>query len=142
MDWRPGSELPPLTVGPITTEMLVRWAAAAEDYNPIHYDQAYARKQGLPDVVMHGPFKLALFCRLLHSQLGPRGYIRRIKVRYTGLDVPGDVLEFRGTVERVEEGEGERLAAVRLVAQNARGVVTVQGEAEVAVREQPADQAS
>lgn len=131
MDWKPGAQLPPLVIGPITTEMLVRWTAAAEDYNPIHYDQAFAREQGLPDVIMHGPYKLALLCRLLHGVLGPAGWIRRIQVRYTGMDVPGDVLELGGSVERVEEADGQRRALVSLFARNGRGVETVRGEAEV-----------
>lgn len=131
MEWKPGAELPPLVVGPITTEMLVRWTAAAEDYNPIHYDQAFAKAQGLPDVIMHGPYKLALLCRLLHRELGASGMIRRIQVRYTGMDVPGDVLQFGGRVERVEEDGGERRAWVSLYARNGRGVTTVLGEAEV-----------
>ena len=131
MDWQPGAQLPPLVVGPITTEMLVRWTAAAEDYNPIHYDQAFAREQGLPDVIMHGPYKLALLCRLLHRALGSQGWIRRIQVRYTGMDVPGDVLEMGGRVERLEEGPGERRAVLSLYARNRRGVETVRGEAEV-----------
>jgi len=131
LEWKPGAALPSLAVGPITTEMLVRWTAAAEDYNPIHYDQAFAREQGLPDVVMHGPYKLALLCRLLHGALGPGGRIARIKVRYTGLDVPGDVLELGGQVERVEEAGRERRAQVSLYSRNQRGIVTVRGEAEV-----------
>jgi len=134
LDWKPGAELPPLVVGPVTTEMLVRWTAAAEDYNPIHYDQAFAREQGLPDVIMHGPYKLALLCRLLHRELGADGMIRRIQVRYTGMDVPGDVLEFGGRVERVAEEGGERRAWISLYARNRRGVTTVQGEAEVVGR--------
>jgi len=134
LDWKPGAELPPLVVGPMTTEMLVRWTAAAEDYNPIHYDQAFAKEQALPDVIMHGPYKLALLCRLLHRELGAHGWIRRIQVRYTGMDVPGDVLEFGGRVERAEDAGGERWALVSLYARNGRGATTVQGEAEVVIR--------
>lgn len=131
MDWTPGTSLPVLEIGPLTTEMFVRWCAAAEDYHAIHYDLHYAKERGLPDVVMAGPHKLALCCRLLYSVLGTGGVIRRIKVRYTGMDVPGDVLQFGGTVEAVEETEGGRVAFVRLHARNNRDVVTVQGEAEV-----------
>lgn len=107
-NWQSDDEIPGLRFGPITTETLVRWAAVSGDYNRIHFDQEYARSQGLPNVIMHGPFKLALLCRMLTDWLGAEGVIRRIRVRYTAMDLPGNTLEFGGRIQSVQEGHGQK----------------------------------
>jgi acyl dehydratase len=43
-------QLPPLSL-----EQLVRFAGAVQDFNPIHYDDAFARSAGLPGVIAQGP---------------------------------------------------------------------------------------
>jgi len=45
-----GDELPPLTVT-VTRDDLVRYAGAALDFNPIHWNEKFAREVGLPDVI-------------------------------------------------------------------------------------------
>ncbi|MBI4330949.1 MAG: dihydroxy-acid dehydratase [Chloroflexi bacterium] len=129
--WRPGDEIPGLEFGPVTTEVLVRWAAVSGDYNRIHYDQENARAQGLPGVIMHGPFKLALLCRMLTNWIGDQGLIRRIRVRYTAMDLPGDVVRLGGTIQSVKEVEGKQVASLLLFARNGRGEQTVTADAEV-----------
>jgi len=129
-----GDEIPGLEFGPVTTEILVRWAAVAGDYHRIHYDQEYARAQGLPNVIMQGPFKLALLCRMLTNWLGPNGIIRRIRVRYTAMDLPGDTLQFGGRIQSVEEGDDHKgMASLLLYAHNGRGEQTITGDAEVEI---------
>ncbi len=135
MVWREGTLLPELRIGPITTEMLVRWAAVSGDYNPIHYDYEFARKQGLPSVVMHGPYTLALLCRLLHGVLGSTGLIRMIKVRYAGLVLPGDELVLRGSVGATQASSDRLIAKILLKAENQKGMTAAEGVAEVEVRQ-------
>src|SRR5437763_1772700 len=47
-DLRPGMHLTPRVRAPITTMQLVKFAAASNDFNPIHYDKDYALSSGLP----------------------------------------------------------------------------------------------
>ena len=49
-----GDQLPALTLGPINQDGLVLYANASGDQNPIHIDQNFAKKSGLPDVIAHG----------------------------------------------------------------------------------------
>jgi acyl dehydratase len=42
---------------------LVRYAGAAGDFNPIHWSDRVARSVGLPGVIAHGMFTLALAAR-------------------------------------------------------------------------------
>ena len=38
----------------INRELLVAYANASGDHNPIHQDEAFAKSVGLPDVIAHG----------------------------------------------------------------------------------------
>ncbi len=57
-------ELEPRTYR-ITRADLVAYAAASGDHNPIHQDEDLARSVGLPGVIAHGMFTLALVGRYL-----------------------------------------------------------------------------
>ncbi|CAN5476581.1 MaoC family dehydratase [soil metagenome] len=49
----------------VTRADLVAYAAASGDHNPIHQDEDVARSVGLPGVIAHGMFTLALVGRYL-----------------------------------------------------------------------------
>jgi acyl dehydratase len=53
----------PTQVFTITRADLVRYAAASGDQNPIHQDEAVARDVGLPGVIAHGMYTMALAAR-------------------------------------------------------------------------------
>lgn len=53
----------PTQVFSITREDLVRYAAASGDDNPIHQDESVARSVGLPGVIAHGMYTMALAAR-------------------------------------------------------------------------------
>jgi acyl dehydratase len=47
----------------VTRADLVRYAAASGDHNPIHQDDDVARSVGLPGVIAHGMYTMALAAR-------------------------------------------------------------------------------
>jgi acyl dehydratase len=47
----------------ITRADLVRYAGASGDHNPIHQDEAVAASVGLPGVIAHGMYTMALAAR-------------------------------------------------------------------------------
>ncbi len=51
----------------ITRADLVRYAAASGDHNPIHQDDAVAASVGLPGVIAHGMYTMALAARAVES---------------------------------------------------------------------------
>ncbi|WP_435769999.1 MaoC/PaaZ C-terminal domain-containing protein [Nocardioides sp. SYSU DS0651] len=65
----PGAELGPATFA-ITRADLVAYAAASGDPNPIHQDEAVARAVGLPGVIAHGMYTLALVGRAVAEWTG------------------------------------------------------------------------
>ena len=51
----------------ITRADLVAYAAASGDQNPIHQDEAVARSVGLPGVIAHGMYTMALAARAVED---------------------------------------------------------------------------
>jgi acyl dehydratase len=51
----------------ITRADLVRYAEASGDHNPIHQDEAVARSVGLPGVIAHGMYTMALAARAVSA---------------------------------------------------------------------------
>ena len=100
------------TIGPLTLsvarETLVAYAAASGDQNPIHQDEQVARSVGLPGVIAHGMFTMALVGRAVESWAGP-GRVVEIGCKFTKpVVVPDDdegvVVRVAGTVKSVEDG--------------------------------------
>jgi len=135
-DLEVGAVLGSIEFGPVRLKHLVKWAAASGDFHEIHYDREYALAQGLPDIVVHGPLKLALMGRLLMALAGPRGWVRRMKCRYAALDLPGTVLRCRATVTAVDASRGEVDLEVEVT--NEKGVATAAGTACVRLPRRPA----
>jgi acyl dehydratase len=75
-DWKPRTYR-------ITRADLVAYAAASGDHNPIHQDEAVARSVGLPGVIAHGMYTLALAARYVDEALGEPGRIRQIGAKFT-----------------------------------------------------------
>lgn len=85
-----------LTAAAITTEQLVRYAGASDDYNRIHYDLPYATAAGLGGVIAHGMLTMAFMGRAATDWAGPAGRVRRIAARFTAPVRVGDVVRVSG----------------------------------------------
>lgn len=85
-----GDELPPQTF-PVNRADLVRYAGAAGDFNPIHWNERFAVQVGLPNVIAHGMFTMALAGRVVTDWVGDPGAILDYGVRMTRpVPVPDD----------------------------------------------------
>jgi len=75
------------TVGPVayrvTRADLVRYAGASGDLNPIHWSDRVARSVGLPGVVAHGMYTMALAARAVSRWVGDPTCIVDLSVRFT-----------------------------------------------------------
>ena len=68
---------------PVTRADLVAYAEASGDHNPIHQDEAVARSVGLPGVIAHGMYTLALAARYVEEELGEPGRVAQIGAKFT-----------------------------------------------------------
>jgi acyl dehydratase len=77
-----GTELPAQTFG-ATRATLVRYAGASGDFNPIHWNERFAKEVGLPDVIAHGMFTMAEAIRVVTDWTGDPGSVVEYGVRFT-----------------------------------------------------------
>ncbi|MBD0738571.1 MaoC family dehydratase [Streptomyces sp. CBMA29] len=85
-----GTELPARTF-PVSRATLVQYAGASGDFNPIHWNEKFAREVGLPDVIAHGMFTMAEAIRVVTDWAGDPGAVVEYGVRFTKpVVVPND----------------------------------------------------
>ncbi|MFI7411056.1 MaoC family dehydratase [Streptomyces sp. NPDC049627] len=85
-----GTELPTRTF-PVTRATLVQYAGASGDFNPIHWNEKFAKEVGLPDVIAHGMFTMAEAIRVVTDWTGDPGAVVEYGVRFTKpVVVPND----------------------------------------------------
>ncbi|MFF0158720.1 MaoC family dehydratase [Streptomyces sp. NPDC005263] len=85
-----GTELPAQSF-PVTRDTLVRYAGASGDFNPIHWNEKFAKEVGLPDVIAHGMFTMAEAIRVVTDWTGDPGAVVEYGVRFTRpVVVPND----------------------------------------------------
>jgi acyl dehydratase len=102
-----GDALPEQTY-PITRADLVRYAGASGDFNPIHWSDRVATAVGLPGVIAHGMFTMALAARALDTWAGGPGRVAELGCKFTKpVVVPDDdtgvEVVVRGTVKDVSD---------------------------------------
>ena len=127
---RPGDTLPELKVTP-DRYLTVRYAGASGDFNPIHIDNDFAQMVGLPRNILHGLYTMAQVARAQTEAAGsdPRS-LRRLKVQFRGMGVPGEEIVVSGTVR---ERDGDRVVVDTEAVQGGTGIVR-NAEAEIELR--------
>lgn len=85
-----GTELPAQNF-PVTRATLVQYAGASGDFNPIHWNEKFAKQVGLPDVIAHGMFTMAEAIRVVTDWTGDPAAVVEYGVRFTKpVVVPND----------------------------------------------------
>ncbi len=133
-----------------TTQMLVQFAGASGDFNPLHYEDGFAAAQGVGKPIVHGQLKRAWLVQLLTDWVGERGAVRKFSCQFRGMDYPrsmktvdepqdGETWWCKGTVtKKYVEGDEHRLDCDIWV-ENGKGEKTTNGNATVVLphREEP-----
>jgi acyl dehydratase len=92
----------------VTRADLVRYAGASGDFNPIHWNDRTAVAVGLPGVIAHGMFTMALVGRAVAVWAGAPDAVVEYGVRFTRpVLVPDDDAGTEITVSAVVKGETE-----------------------------------
>lgn len=92
----------------VTRADLVRYAGASGDFNPIHWSERIATKVGLPGVIAHGMFTMALVGRAVTTWAGAADAVVDYGVRFARpVPVPDDdegtEIEVSGVVKSVTD---------------------------------------
>ena len=128
-----GTALPAVTY-PVTRLSLIKYCGASGDFNVIHWNERIARSVGLPNVIAHGMFTMAIAARVVTDWVGDPGAVVDYGVRFTRpVPVPDDdegaTVEVTGTVAALLEDK-----RVRVDLKAVHAGVTVLGRAQAVVQ--------
>ena len=136
-----GSEITPL-LKVATTQMLVKWAGASGDFNPLHYEDAFAASQGVGKPIIHGQLKRAWLVQLVTDWIGERGTLKKLSCQFRAVDYPrlmksinepqeGETWWCKGKVTRKYVEGGEHCVDCDIWVENGKGEKTTPGGATV-----------
>lgn len=105
---------------------LVRYAGASGDFNPIHWNERFAKEVELPSVIAHGMFTMGAVIDLVSTWVGNPGAVIDYQTRFTKPVVVEDPegtnpSDFEGTTIEVEG----KIGALDAEARTARVDLTV-----------------
>ena len=103
-EFETGDALPELRVIP-DAGLTKRYAEASGDMNPIHIDEEFARKVGLPGCILHGLWSMAQVARA-HTAVAdgdPRA-LKRLSVQFRGMGFPEQEIVVTATVKEAGNG--------------------------------------
>ena len=106
----------------------VRYAGASGDFNPIHWNEDFAKSAGYPSVFAQGMWTAGVLSTFLTNWVGS-DKVRRFRTRFVGQVWPGERLVCSGTVTSVDDGTAE----IELSVTNAAGERKIAGDATVLV---------
>ena len=138
-----GSEVTPLPKV-ATTQMLVKWAGASGDFNPLHYDDSFAASQGAGKPIVTGQLKRAWLVQLMTDWIGEQGTLKKFSCRFRAMDYPrlmktmtephqGETWWCKGKVTKKYVEGDEHLVDCHIRIENGQGEVTTPGNATVAL---------
>ena len=133
MTWQAGEQLAPQRY-PVTRVDLIRYAGASGDFNPIHWSDRTATAVGLPGVIAHGMFTMALAGRALVAWSGDPAAVIEFGVRFAKpVLVPDDEQGAEVTVAGVVKAVADGVAQVELTVTSAGEKVLAQARAKLRV---------
>lgn len=103
-----------LSKGRFCASRLVRWCAAQQNWDRIHYDQAFAQASGLRERVVNGALKQHLLVQFLDRAFDHRGWAWRLDFSFLGPDWVDEALEVRGRIVTAQRCGGFELHQVEL----------------------------
>ena len=126
-----------------TTRMLVQWAGASGDFNPLHYEDDFAEAQGVGSPIVHGALKRAWLGQLMTDWIGELGELKKLSCEYRGMDWPrkmksmdepqeGETWRCKGKVIKKHLGDSN-LVECEIWVENGKGERTTIGSALVSL---------
>jgi acyl dehydratase len=115
----------------ITQRRLFLQVSGSQDWYPVHFDPAFARKGGHADVFMNTGFLQAALVRVITDWMGDEGFLKKLRFEMRRQQRPGDTMVCRGKVVSTYERDGGGCVDLELWAENEREGVTTPGTATV-----------
>jgi acyl dehydratase len=109
----------------VTRQDLVEYAGASGDFNPIHWNEAFATSVELPGVIAHGMFTMGSAVQLVSDWAGDPAAVVDYQTRFTkpvlvtdttGTDEAGAVIDVTGVVGALDAEAGTARIDLTVVA--------------------------
>jgi acyl dehydratase len=106
----PGQDIGTRTITVSRTD-LVKYAGASGDFNPIHWNEAFATGVELPGVIAHGMFTMGSAVQLVTDWADDPAAVVDFQTRFTkpvlvtdttGTDEPGATIEVSGLIGKLD----------------------------------------
>ena len=92
----------------VTQQNISLYAEASQDFNPIHIDEAFAKKTALGGTIAHGMLILAYVSQMMTSAFGQRWLAGgHLNVRFKTPARPGDTITVSGNIRKLEKKDGQ-----------------------------------
>jgi acyl dehydratase len=127
-DYAVGDELPEMRVTP-DAGLTKRYAEASGDPNPIHIDEEFAKRVGLPGCILHGLWSMAQVARAHGEAVGDPLALKRLQVQFRGMGFPEQEVVVTSKVAEVTNDrivtETEAAQGENRIIRNASGELAV-----------------
>lgn len=111
----------------VSHNQVIRYAGASGDFNPIHNDPEFAKKQGLDGTIGHGMLVMGIVGQMITAISDP-GYVTNFNVKFVGMLKPGEAIEVSTSVKKKSEELGIKTAICSFQAQSPDKNVKAKGE--------------
>jgi acyl dehydratase len=133
-DFTAGQEFSTVTKGPMMVGHQVRWAGACDNYDAeFHHDEYVAKAQGLPGIILSGPFMASYLMTEVAHWVGRNARLLHFADRNVGSTMPRDMAYLHGRVKKKLERDGEGVLEIECWIDNQRGENTTPARATIAV---------
>ena len=131
-----GQDIPERIHNPTNVE-LFRFSAATGNPHRIHYDQAYARREGYEDVLVQGPLHGSLIIQYLLDWAGAEAKIRMISWENRRYALVREALKFCGRVIKKWEENHSYCIHCKVTEGTLEGTICVQASAVLVIPRDP-----
>jgi acyl dehydratase len=119
----PGQQVPQRTVT-LDQAGLIRYAGVSEDFNPLHWDAAFAADVSpTGGVIAHGMLSMGLLSAVLTDWLGDAGRVRSMACQFKAPCPVGATVTLGGEVIEVDQAAGS--ATLKVWARTADGAKVI-----------------
>ena len=125
---KPGDTLEKVMIEKVDRAMFVRYAGASGDFNPIHWNEDFAKSAGYPGVFAQGMFTAGVLATFLTDWVGEDN-VRRFRTRFVGQVWPNETITCKASVTSVDGSSAE----ISLLVTNEKGEKKIDGDATVAL---------
>lgn len=119
----------------ITEKMVQQFGEMCGDFNPIHFDEEYAKTTRFGRRIAHGMILGALFSRALNEHIGAGGVYLSQTLKFTSPVYINDEIIIDLEIKHLREDRG--IASVETIARKASGEICAKGDAMIMIATRP-----